>query len=394
MAPEGFPSDSVDLLRVGLGAIHVLVVDVDRDASHDSARSLSLSGCMVATAASTAEAGRVLESQSFDVIIADPGARVASAELLQIARARDADVQVIMMTESPEVDSAVLSIELRAFGYLTKPFAPGELEAAVSEAAHFRREQRARRMAMERLQRESESRRAMRASLAHALDSLFLEYQPIVEWTARRVFAYEALLRTLDRVLATPIAVLTAAERLGLLPFVSRAVRKRLIGDLSLRGPDTAILFNLHASDLLDESLFDPAAPFSAFANRIVLEITERASLHDVTDLRARIDRLRALGFRIAIDDLGEGYAGLTSVATIEPEVMKLDMTIVRGVERSRSNQRLIRSMIAVAREAGAKLVAEGVETVSERDALVELGCEFMQGFLFARPGDFPEVAW
>jgi EAL domain-containing protein (putative c-di-GMP-specific phosphodiesterase class I) len=394
VASEEFPADSIDLLRMGSGPIRVLLVDEDHEFLREAARSLSIVGCAVESATTAEQAARMIEGEHFDVLVTDVHPHVAGADLLRVARTHDADVQVIMMTEAPEIDSAVRSIELRAFGYLTKPFAPGELELAVSEAAAFRHEQHTRRMAMERLQRESATRRSLRASLAHALDTLFLEYQPIVQWSERSVFAYEALLRSQDAALADPASVLSVAERLGLLPFVSRAVRRRVVEDLARREMDTTILLNLHPSDLLDESLFDPATPLSARANSIVLEITERSTLHNVTDVRRRIDRLRAIGFKIAIDDLGEGYSGLTSVATIEPEVMKLDMTIVRGVDRSPPNQRLIRSMIAVAREAGARLIAEGVETRLERDALVALGCDYFQGYLFARPGDFPRVAW
>src|SRR5262249_30978396 len=148
----------------------------------------------------------------------------------------------------------------------------------------------------------------------------------------RRIFAYEGLLRTEEPSLLDPEAVISTAERLDLLQFVSRAVRRRAIEDLAGIPPEMTMLFNLHASELLDESLFDESTPFSRLAKRIVLEITERAALHDVPDLRARVDRLREIGFRIAIDDLGEGYAGLTSVAIIEPEIIKLDMTIVRNL--------------------------------------------------------------
>src|SRR6185369_588150 len=99
--------------------------------------------------------------------------------------------------------------------------------------------------------------------------------------------------------------------------------------------------------------------------------------------------RLRALGYRIAIDDLGEGYSGLTSFALLEPEVVKLDMSLIRGIDGVPMKKKLVRAMSTLCRELDARLVAEGVETIAERDTLCELGVDLMQGFLFATP-DFP----
>jgi len=161
------------------------------------------------------------------------------------------------------------------------------------------------------------------------------------------------------------------------------------------RMPEGAMLFvNLHTQDLLDENLFDPEMPIARMANRVVLEITERSSLHAIRDVQARIARLRAMGFRIAVDDLGAGYAGLTSFAQLEPEVVKLDMSLVRGVHAQPTKQTLVRTMITMCRELGMQVVAEGIETPDERDAIVEAGCDLLQGYLFARPAPpFPPAA-
>jgi EAL domain-containing protein (putative c-di-GMP-specific phosphodiesterase class I) len=127
----------------------------------------------------------------------------------------------------------------------------------------------------------------------------------------------------------------------------------------------------------------------------VVLEITERSSLDRVADLPSKVALLREIGFRIAVDDLGAGYAGLTSLALLEPEIVKLDMTLVRDVHQSPTRQKLIRSMTSLCRDMGMLVVAEGVETLAEREALRELGCDLLQGYLFAKPGKpFPNVTW
>jgi len=141
--------------------------------------------------------------------------------------------------------------------------------------------------------------------------------------------------------------------------------------------------------------LSDPASPLAAIAPRVVLEITERASLDGVREAKARIHALRELGFRIAIDDLGAGYAGLTSFAMLEPEFVKLDLSLVRDVHASAVKQKLVGSMTALCKDMGIAVIAEGIESAHERDCLLGLGCELLQGYLIARPGRaFPEVSY
>jgi EAL domain-containing protein (putative c-di-GMP-specific phosphodiesterase class I) len=147
------------------------------------------------------------------------------------------------------------------------------------------------------------------------------------------------------------------------------------------------LFVNLHTQDLLDAELFEPDRPLARIAELVVLEITERASLHNVKDVHTRIARLREMGFRIAVDDLGAGYAGLTSFAQLEPEVVKLDMSLVRNVHMQPTKLTLVRTMVAMCRELGMQVVAEGIETAEERDAMVHCGCDLLQGYLFAKPG-------
>jgi EAL domain-containing protein (putative c-di-GMP-specific phosphodiesterase class I) len=160
--------------------------------------------------------------------------------------------------------------------------------------------------------------------------------------------------------------------------------------------PGHALLFvNLHPRDLLDDHLVSPEDPLACMATRCVLEITERASLDGVDNLRGRLCELRSLGFRIAIDDLGAGYAGLTSFAVLEPDFVKIDMTLVRGVDRDPRRRKLIQALVDVCRDIGGQVIAEGIETAGERDALVEIGCGLLQGYFIAHPGPpFPSIRW
>ncbi len=137
---------------------------------------------------------------------------------------------------------------------------------------------------------------------------------------------------------------------------------------------------------MLDLRLYSSDSPLASNASRVVLEITERATLDGVDNLGRRVRELRDLGFRIAVDDLGAGYAGLTSFATLEPEIVKLDIALVRNVDSLPIKRQLIGSMTSLCKDLGTLVVAEGIETEAERDVIVELGCDLLQGFLLGRP--------
>jgi EAL domain-containing protein (putative c-di-GMP-specific phosphodiesterase class I) len=238
-------------------------------------------------------------------------------------------------------------------------------------------------------------RSTLESNFERALSTLWVAYQPIVRVLDRTTFGYEALLRSEERTLPHPGAILDAAERLGRLDDLGRQIRAAACVPVAEAPRDSVFFINLHARDLMDATLLSPRSPLSAIAARVVLEITERASLDEVKDARARVADLRRMGFRIAVDDLGAGYAGLTSFATLEPEFVKVDMSLVRDIDSNRTKETLVRSLASACRDLGMLVVAEGVETPAERDLLASLGCDFLQGFLLAKPGrPFPKSTW
>ena len=140
------------------------------------------------------------------------------------------------------------------------------------------------------------------------------------------------------------------------------------------------LLVNLHAADLNDEQLYARDSPLSKIARRDVQDETERASLHNTNNVVSAVARLKELGFQIAIDDLGAGYAGLASFTQLEPEVAKLDMSLVRGIDADARRKSVVRSMKTLCDELEIAVVAEGGNTARGRDALTELGCDLLQG--------------
>jgi EAL domain-containing protein (putative c-di-GMP-specific phosphodiesterase class I) len=232
-------------------------------------------------------------------------------------------------------------------------------------------------------------RPSLEVSFESALRSLWMAYQPIIEVGTKKLFGYEALLRTHEPSLPNPGALLSAAERLGRLADLGRAIRNEVARTLALR-PEITAFVNLHTKDLADETLYALDAALMPYARRVILEITERAALDEVRDVPTRIDMLRKAGFRIAIDDLGAGYAGLTSFAQLVPEIVKLDMALVRGIDQDPIRQKLVSTMTRLCHDMQLTVVAEGIETEGERSIIEELGCDLLQGYLLGRPAPLP----
>ena len=368
-------------------APRVLIVDDEPAVAAALARVVASIGADVSVLHDATLALRALETTEFDVIVSDLAmAGMSGTELLRAVRARDLDLPVIQITGAPSVESAASAVELGAFRYLTKPLSPDVLRKAVLEAARLRSLARARR---------GDDRARLDQALRRALKTLRVAYQPIVSCATRETIGYEALMRSTEPTLTSPAAVIDAAEKLGALHTLGRRVRNIVAAELDDAPRATTIFVNLHPSDLADPDLFDPSSPLSRFARQVVLELTERASLEAVPDLELRFHTLRSLGYRLAVDDLGAGYAGLSYFARVQPEIVKVDMSLVRGVDADVVRQRVVHSLVSLATGLGMEVVAEGIETAAERDTVVRLGCTYVQGYALARPGPaFPSITW
>ena len=410
MMREDFEAASTEQAVAGAGrdragsdserrASRVLVVDDDDLVRRTFARVLSHHGCTVITAPHGHQAIELLADGDFDVIVSDVQMPdISGIELLRQVRSHDLELPVILVTGAPTVATAAQAVDYGATKYLSKPVEPSSLIDAVERAAKLRRLARTKRRAMSLAGIETagaSDRAGAEVQFERALSSLWMAYQPIVSAAGGAVYAYEALMRSDEPGLPHPGAVLSAAERLGQVHALGRVVRSRAAMPID-RAPTGALLFvNLHPAELDDPQLTDPDAPLGRVASRVVLEITERTSLGSIRDVAARVAKLRAIGYRIAVDDLGAGYAGLSSFAQLEPEFVKIDMSLVRDVGSSLTRQKVIRSMATLCADLGMRMIAEGVETDAERDALIELGCPLLQGYRFARPDrPFPTAHW
>lgn len=395
---QGAPPPSDTERRQEATKAWVLVVDDEPELLRGVCRGLKAQGYSVTEARSGEEAVQQLSRRPFDVVVSDivmPG--MGGIQLLKEIRQHDLHVPVVLMTGAPAVSTAVQALEYGAFHYLTKPVEHEALDQIVQKAVRMHRMARVKQQAAELLGHAGAlgaDRAGLEASFNRAMQTMWMAYHPIVDVRQKTVFGYEALLRSTEPSLPHPGAVIDAAMRLGRIESLGRAIRS-LAAEPILPDTDFALFVNLHVTDLTDPALSDPESPLSKIATRVVLEITERSSLDEVKDARRRVASLREMGFRIAVDDLGAGYAGLSSFTLLEPEIVKLDMSLVRDIHITNTKQKVVRSMTALSKDMGMTVVAEGVETREEHDCLVDLGCDLLQGFLFAKPGRaFPGVTW
>jgi EAL domain-containing protein (putative c-di-GMP-specific phosphodiesterase class I) len=375
----------------------ILLVDDEPTIVRGFARILTAAGFSVQVAHDGREAADLARTKSFDVIVSDIAMpEMNGLQLLRSVREHDLDVPVILMTGGPAVESAVQAMEYGALRYLIKPVEAKYLEEVVARATRLHQMAKIKREALELFRLEGKhlgDRAGLEVRFANAIKTLWLAYQPIVSWSSQSVLAYEALVRNEEPTLRAPPDLFEAAERLGRLRELGRLIRDRVAQTLVDVPIEAEIFVNVHALELDDDSLYAASSPLSAVAKRVVLEITERAPLEKIKDVNGRVAQLRAMGYRIAVDDLGAGYAGLTSFAQLEPEVVKVDMSLIRGLDQSPTKQKLLRSIVGLCRDLEIKMIAEGIETPEERDTLVRLGGDLCQGYLFARPGRaFPTV--
>src|SRR5215510_10395776 len=341
----------------------VLVVDDDPGMRRVCARVLGNEGWdVVVVEGGKAALDCVAEHAApFDCIVSDvhmPG--MDGFALIAAIRRHDDDLPVLLMTGDPSLDGAVRAIDTGAVSYLSKPFDHETLAVAVARAARRHGVARMRRRASSEHDAHDTAQR-FDAALARS----WMAFQPIFDVATHRTFAYEALVRTDEESLKRTDVLIATAERLGRIHDLGRTVRAAVARAAVDIPADVLVFVNVHGLELTDEDLFSDRCALAPFAPRVVLEITERIGLDPVAG-PARVAMLRRCGYRIAVDDLGAGYAALGALATLEPEIVKLDMSLIRGLELHATKRRVVGAIATLCRELGSRVIAEGVETEAE----------------------------
>jgi EAL domain-containing protein (putative c-di-GMP-specific phosphodiesterase class I) len=217
-------------------------------------------------------------------------------------------------------------------------------------------------------------------------------YQPVVDLETRKPFAYEALVRAKPADFESPMALFAAAVAESCTGELGRMIRQ-----MSIEGcPDYPLFLNIHPAELNEHWVVRPDDPIYQHAHDIYLEITESVPLSHFQLCQTILAEVRHRpGVFLVVDDLGAGYSNLKYIADLHPRVVKLDRELIAGLVIGSRLFKLVRAIVQMCRELDALVVAEGIETRAELEAVIHCGAQFGQGYLLARPAfPLPSVTW
>jgi EAL domain-containing protein (putative c-di-GMP-specific phosphodiesterase class I) len=230
--------------------------------------------------------------------------------------------------------------------------------------------------------REREKARGRMSSLIET-DDLQVALQPVFDVHDGRCLGVEALAR-FPALYGSTEAVFRSAHSVGLGAALERLALGRAIALLPALPPGQFLAVNLTPQVAYELAALGHG--YADFMSHLVLEITEHAAVDSYAELREALRPLRELGLRLAIDDAGAGYASLKHVIELEPEIIKVDRSIIDGLAADRARRSVVSAFVLLALDMGATVIAEGIETREDLEAVRDLGVDAAQGFLFARP--------
>ncbi len=237
--------------------------------------------------------------------------------------------------------------------------------------------------------------RSARGTLDRLIEGkgLSMAVQPIVDPRSGAIHAYEALARFGRRSTDSPLHWLAVAEEFGERDLLERACLRAALKLFASRPPGVLLSVNLSAPVLLDRrtlELLEQPVDLSG----LIIEVTEEALVQSESQLQQAMRPLLARGTKLAVNDMGAGYSGLRQITTVHPSYLKLDRSLIAGIDDDDDRQALVGALVGYATHVGSLLVAEGIETPSELSVLIELGVPLVQGFYLGRPAaPWPQVA-
>ena len=221
--------------------------------------------------------------------------------------------------------------------------------------------------------------------------AITMAFQPIVDIATGSVFAYEALVRGVDGQSASDVIAGVQPDMIYKFDQTCRVKAIELAGSLFVPDGDAKLSINF-----MPNAVYEPNACIRASLaaarrvgfdpGRLMFEFTENERMNDITHVRRIVDAYRERGFTTAIDDFGAGYAGLGLLADLRPDMLKLDMALVRGIDSSLTRQVIVAGVARMAEALGIGCIAEGIETAAELLTLKAIGIRLCQGYLLARP--------
>jgi len=246
-----------------------------------------------------------------------------------------------------------------------------------------------------------ESTPELAAAVASVVEqrSLRAVFQPIVELSTGQVIGFEGLVRPTAPPFNDPGSLFAAAEAGGRTIELDRACLETIAVAASVIAPEQYVAINLsprtlEAPEFNALALCRQLARLGLPAQRIVLELTEREEVEDITRLRRNLEACRALGVRVAADDVGAGNSGLRLLSLVPFDVVKIDLSLVQDAATHQTSAEVLETLRELAQRRGAKVIAEGLETTQQLRTVIAAGIDAAQGYLLGRPGEAVDIGW
>jgi EAL domain-containing protein (putative c-di-GMP-specific phosphodiesterase class I) len=324
-------------------------------------------------------------------------------DAIRDATPADDFVPVIVLTADATPIAREAVLRAGAIDFLTKPVDAMEVTLRARNVLHTRalharlqahnaalRAEIAERDAAERQARMAASAKMRRLRAVLDVNPPRIVFQPVVQLASGALVAYEALARFDQEPYEPPNVWFSEAAKFGIgVEFELNALRLAL--DALPSVPEgVALALNVSPATARTAQLADLLSRYPQA--RLVLELTEHAQVDDYDRLLQALTRLRSRGVRLAVDDAGAGFSSLHHILLLAPDIIKLDITLVRDINRDPVKRALAWSLVTFAREIGSTIIAEGIETADELATLVELDIPWGQGYHLGRPEPLPVV--
>lgn len=359
----------------------ILIIDDDPLIKEALAQLLEQSGRELILCGDLESAQMVIERMRPACVITDVRLtspfRYEGLDFIGDVKRNSPESRIILMTGARTDELEREALARGAAAVLAKPFALSELEAYIPTAT------------------SSEQPAVMRVpSMDDVVDGSLLvpNFQPIVDLSDKdlAVYGFESLARFHGPFLSMPEALFEYADRKKRIVDLELACLRGTFAHAASLAATARLFVNLHPAVIADERLAEFLANATASAGisrkRVVLEITEQGSLAESGIVERRCGDLRRLGFSFALDDVGMAYSHLTHIEQIKPAYLKVSQHFGTDFQIEVTRTKIVRNVLALARDFGCELILEGIESVESRDAARNFGIRFGQGYLFARP--------
>lgn len=378
----------IDTIEVPSRAIarRVLVLDPQATLARQVSVALADEPVVIEPAASAEDIADRLERDSYDAVVIEAATRPARVDLPSLLRVRHPTVPLILVGEPWSVQVALRWVGDGAVAIIRRPDDPRQVRQAWLRARdlHSRRVVARDRMMQEYVR--TRHREALDRVFDQALSNLYLIFQPIIRASNGAVVGYEALVRTTGHRFVGAAPMVDLALDLGREIDLDDRVRALVSGEFEEKANWHTLFVNMDPGELTRGVLGSDKDPLWPFATRIVVEFGRELPSMDGPEVQATLERMRSAGYRIAAGDISIRNDALVRMRVLEPDIYKLGVEVVRECHRDPRRQRFIAEFVALAHDEGAMVVAQGIEQAEERQAVVELGCDLVQGFLLGMP--------